>query len=569
MWGALLVAAVVALILLGWASVRSRRAWRLRKASDELESYVAGADRYVDMGVVLHVVDRDPLGEPLVAGAPPLRILRSHRFGGLLDRRTKSFCGPSMRPVVWYCSEQQEPLILHRDDMPDRIVARGAMGAGKTQVLAMRLILRVLFFTGFAVALGATAPTSPRLAMIREAVNQKVPADWIRWSERRSEYVFANGIRVQLVSTHQQSEAGGSPIQGFNWADCSSDEMQDSLAVDSDIEARGRSAPGGRYRRFCSVTSKDSSDYRTWVDFIIASGEWAIYQMKGPSNPFTHLEYWEKLARTMDPRAYKRKVLAEDVGPERQLYSTWERAKNLWPVPLGATDVTSEIMARWGRNITILIGHDPGKLHDVSVLLKAYRLPRQRQHVWFVVDEVTTDGTTTEEHVHALLRRLRERWQVNDLDWKGRPVKDGPIALVRADPYSNSGAGDVRPDRSVYTVFRQHGLIIHPAAYVANATKAQVGNIPKEGRIDMVRRLLCSAVFERRLFVACNDNREPAAPFLVKAFEAMERDASGKAEGEKKDLRDKSHWPAAVGYALWALERPRLGPGADVDEEAV
>ena len=31
------------------------------------------------------------------------------------------------------------------------------------------------------------------------------------------------------------------------------------------------------------------------------------------------------------------------------------------------------------------------------------------------------------------------------------------------------------------------------------------------------------------------------------------------AERDKKDANDRSHWPAALGYALWSVEAKRLG----------
>jgi hypothetical protein len=65
----------------------------------------------------------------------------------------------------------------------------------------------------------------------------------------------------------------------------------------------------------------------------------------------------------------------------------------------------------------------------------------------------------------------------------------------------------------------------------------------------------------RRLLVACDDTGRPAAPALVKALESMERNAEDRGEHEKKNGDDLSHWPAAVGYALWQIEHPRLAMG--------
>ena len=42
----------------------------------------------------------------------------------------------------------------------------------------------------------------------------------------------------------------------------------------------------------------------------------------------------------------------------------------------------------------------------------------------------------------------------------------------------------------------------------------------------------------------------------------MEKDAAGRAEHEKKDENDLSHWPCSVGYGLWQLEHQRMGQAA-------
>src|SRR5690606_30029087 len=131
-------------------------------------------------------------------------------------------------------------------------------------------------------------------------------------------------------------------------------------------------------------------------------------------------------------------------------------------------DVTADLLRPWGQNLHVLVGHDPGKLFDVSVLLKAYRLRGQQEHGWFVVAEVTTEQTTTEQHVAELLKALRSpKFRCNELDWRGKPVEGGRRAFVRADPYSENGAGD-QPDRQVYAVFKRNGLAILPAQMKAS-----------------------------------------------------------------------------------------------------
>jgi hypothetical protein len=195
-----------------------------------------------------------------------------------------------------------------------------------------------------------------------------------------------------------------------------------------------------------------------------------------------------------------------------------------------------------------LLGHDPGQLYDVSLLLKCYDVRGER--LWWVIDEITTKQTTSEEHVVAVTRRLRERWDME------HDEVDSDRVLVRCDPYGDS---DARTDLSVYTVWRNAGYKILSAAY--NAKGQGKGRVPKDAGIEMVNRLLCAASGKRRLFVACDDKGKSAAPKLVEALEMSERDESGKAETQKKGEGDLSHWCAALRYALWPYERVKSSRG--------
>lgn len=557
---------LVAAAALG-SCLRSNHTQRRRQAERDIEKVVDGASRFVDMGVVLRVVRMDlENGKELLAGQPPLVVLREHRRGGVVDTAAvpPHFIGPSRAPVVWYCGEDAEDLILHPDTLPDRLLVYGSEGAGKTTAQAMWAGLRMLEFTGEGREIGLTAPTEARLDHLYKAITKLWPASWYRYVGDDGCFYVVNNTTVRLVSTHQQSSKEGSRVQGYNWSAHGGDEMQDQIEYDGDIEMRGRSANRGRYKRFNTCTAKDAPGWRSYRDRVLSKPKhWALRRLIGPRSPFVWPSVWEDRKDTLSEREYKRRVLAQDVGPERMLYSSWERGDhdspgNLRPVPPNAVDVTSEVLAKWGPNLTVLVGHDPGKLFDVSIFLKAFRLPRNPKLFWWVVGEVTTEQSTTETHVMELLRYARERWHVNTVDWKGRPVEGGPRMLVRADPYSDSGASDSAPSRSVYTIFRQAGILIHAAAYVAKTNKIAVGKVPKEGRIEMMNTLLHSAKKERRLFVDCDDRRQPVAPSLVEALETSERDEAGKAEAQRKDRRDMSHWPAAAGYALWVLERPRM-----------
>jgi hypothetical protein len=554
----LLVAAMVLAVSV------SGNAWKRRAVERQIEADADESDRYVDMGVLLSVVAMDlERGHELEPGKPPVRILRQHRLGGMLDTWTRKIVGPSERPRYWQCSPAQEPLIIHDDTRPVWSLIQGSEGAGKTVSLPMWLYCRVIEHCGHDREIGVTAPVFSRLAHVKKAIATLWDARWYRWKERDQSYRFRAGPVVQLVSAHQQSENAGSPIQGANWVACASDELQDHHDREADIVARGRSAPGGKYKRLCTSTFKDSTEWRDFRGVAEKAPDWTVTRMLGLESPFVWPAHWERFRNNgITAREYQRRVLAMDVGPEAQLYHCWSRSvdgapANLRPVPLGAEDVTAEMLAPYaaaGERLSILVGHDPGKRQHVSMFLKAYRFRADKIVRWFVVDEVTTVDATIEKHVDEVLARARTKWHAHQLDRRNQADPTSGRMLVRADPHTRSG--DDHPDATMYTVWRARGVKVRAAAYKPGSTEP--GVIKREARFNLINTLLCDVNGVRRLLVACDDTGKAAAPHLVKALETMERNAEDKGEHEKKNGDDLSHWPAAVGYALWQIEHPRL-----------
>ncbi len=530
--------------------------------------------RFIDLAVELRVVRASPSGKTSLAGKPPLSVLRTHRLGGRWDCKLRRFSGAPRRRVVWHVSERQEAVILDRGTERTRKLLYSAEGGGKTVTAGMWAIVQVihLAMAGVFVAGGATAPTGKRLKTLVAAVCERIPVDsprarregsWATYFANEHELRFVTGHVVQFRATKKASEATGSPVQGYTWAFSVDDELQDTVenGADPDIEARLRGVQVSR--RLGTATAKDSPRWRSFRDEKQATGDWQIERIQFHENPFVWPDHWDRMKRNMSPREWLRRGLAMDVGPERMTYTSWDREHNLRPIPqLGAEDVTTQVLAQWGQNLSLLVGHDPGKLCDVSLMLKAYRLHGQPRHVWFVVDELTTDQTTTEQHVVALLKVLQEKWACNLEDWRGNRSASGKQAFIRADPYSNSGNDNRSPDKSVYTIFRKYGLAILPAALKASVTETKVAAVPKDAGISMVNGLLMNAANERRLFIACDDKRQPVAPKLVEALEMSERDGDGDAETQRKDRYDLSHWPASLRYALWTLEKPRMSEAA-------
>lgn len=534
-------------------------AWKLRKLQTELEEFVDDSAHMVDYGVLLRVVERIDGPSHLQINGQSLRVIAEHRFGGMVDTRlpVPQFVGPSLNPVVWHASPQQARLILHDDSDPLRMLVYGAMGGGKTATLSKWIGLRVLELMGTngdkAVQIGATAPTNDRALMIKQACMQDFPDSWYRWSERTSTFLFHNKVQVKCISTHMQNKAEGSRIQGWNWPACASDEIQDSIAADPDIEARGRAAPNGRYKRIATATAKDDPLWRTWADAVRVSPVWGTAHLEGMQNPFVDPRFWSDLRSTMSERDYKRRVLAMDIGPERMVYTSYDRSENLRPLPMiGSEDVTASVLSKYAINRPMLIGHDPGTIQDVTLLIKALRRNGSAMHDWWVIGEVVTEQSTTEAHIAELLKDLRRRG-LHGVDHKGRPLEGVPTVFGRGDPYGDRENGT---HKSVYTQFKNAGIDLRPATYKPGANTP--GRVPKEAGIDMVNRLLCDANGVRRLFIAVGEDGRPLAPRLVHAIETSERDAEGKAETQAKNKHDVSHYLAALRYALWELERPRF-----------
>jgi len=550
--------------------VLTNTSWRRRQIIRDLAANVEGADRFVDVGVVLRVVVQDVNGAELIEGKPKLRVIREHRFGGIVDTKLAQpdIIGPSQTPKIWHCSEEQERIILHPDSEPLGQLVYGSEGAGKTTAAVMWTYLRWLELLGERREIGCTAPTQTRIeTVLREFCLQFSPA-WFRYQSSTGTITLCDGTRVRLVSTYRQSKAQGSPVQGFNWSACVRDEGQDQVDVHEDIESRGRSAKDGKYKQLITATAKDDPTWRTLRDQLDAAKRkdgaslWIRRTLFGRASPFIDPTFWDSKEKTMSRREYDRRVLAKDVGPERATYPDWNREQNLITVPeIGWTDVTAAELRANGPANNLLVGHDPGTLWDVSLPMRAfvknqhYQAYTRGKHrpFWVVVGEVNTEQSTTETHIAKFLGHVRKEWGLNLLNSSGKTSPDAPQILVRADPSSEA---ENRTHKSIYTQWANAGVRIKPAAW--NATNTGHGKVPREAGVEVINTLIRNAAGETRLYVARKPDGSPVAPKLVAALESSERDSDGKAENSRKGAQDVSHWPAALRYALWAIERPRL-----------
>lgn len=535
----------VGLLLVG-ALVLTNLSMRRRQITRAWSETVEATDRYVDVGVDLHVVRADPKGKVLIEGARPMTILRTHPLGGIIDtkadppRFVEGEDGISKSPQQWFCSEDQEPIILHGDTAPIGTLALGGMGAGKTTAGVQWLYLRWLESLGTRKEGGVTAPTETRLSLVLNELFRMWPRSWWTYNTETKIVTLCDGFRIRGVSTHRQSASQGSRLQGYNWLFWLGDELQDQVGEFVDIQARLRAKADGQAKRLATATAKDFPEWRDLKSTMLGSGDWALHTLLGPRSPFVHPDHWERMKRSTNDRDYRRLVLAEDLSSESRLYYTFDRKESIRPIPLGARKITSLVLSRKTGNIqhALLFGNDPGAAKAATVFLDAYDV--RGEVLWWVRGELFTLHETTEQHAVKTLDIVRKRFGVNIR-------ADGERAHGRAMPV---GQAEDKPDLDLYRIYKRVGLDVKAAQYKKDGTGT--GVIKKESRIGMLNTLFCDAAGRRRLFIECDDRGVSVAPLLVAALETMERDDKGRAEHEEKNVRhDKSDLPAALGYALY------------------
>lgn len=539
---AVALAALVLAVLVLTAGTHRRRQMQKR-----LQDQIYAVDRYVDARVRLHVVAKSAT----TTDPASLPRLRSHDFGGWIDTKSSppklsKNPPPDVRagePCNWYCSENQERAIMHPDSAPAGTLALGGMGAGKTTAGVIWTYLRWLEHIGTREEGGITAPTQTRLDLVLAELFKLYPASWYRYTSSEGVVTMCDGTTIRAVSTYRQSASQGSRIQGFNWSWWLGDEMQDQVDEWVNIHARLRSAKSGRAKRLATATAKDDPKWRTFVETLTSSGDWIAQSMLGPDSPFVAAEHWASMFRSMTERDYRRLVLAEDLPAESRVYSTFDRKRNVRPIPLGARKITSIVLSRktGDRLHDSLAGHDPGAAKAGTVWLDAYELPgRKSDVVWYARAELFTLHKTHEQHATEAMKLTRDRFGCN-------VRRDAERAHVRCQPM---GAAEDKPDLDVFAIWKRIGFDIRASQY--SKSGQGVGSIKKESRIGVINTL-----FEKqRLFLECDDKGTCATPLLMAALETMERDHLGRPEHEEKVVKhDKSDLPAALGYALWPFEK--------------
>jgi hypothetical protein len=542
--------ALVAVLLAG--AVYRGVTYKKRRGDAELEEWSVGGDRYVNLGVELRVVVQDPKGDRLIRGKPKLCVVATHFAGGLYDTRTKTL-GPieRKRRHVWYASPAQAEIILHPDGDPLGQLIYGSEGGGKTETLPMWHFWRWLEHLGEGRYGGQLAPTVARLDVFLKAFRKRFPKAWYRYRSSKRLIQLCDGSSIELVSTHKQSEEQGSPVQGYGWSWCGMDEAQDSIKRWDDVENRGREAPErdgtAWFKQARTATAKDHSDWRSARDQLLTAESggrklWCKRTLLGVDSPFIPPKFWEDKRASMSSREFQRRILAQDLPPELAVYYGWSRERNVVPLPQIARDVTASVLAGYrsaiyrGAALGLLGGHDPGIIYNTSEVLRLVMFGDVP--TWVVVGELQTKQTTEREHAAELAKFAAERFYVN------HPKIEGPKLLCFVDPHGKSeGQSD----------YQTHYMPIQAAGIDTANPTPMVGRIKKTARVEMLNRLFETG----RLVVACDHNRQPVAPVLVKALESLQkRIGEDNPDGERrKDESDQTHAPAALAYALWPFEQ--------------
>jgi hypothetical protein len=404
---------------------------------------------------------------------------------------------------------------------------------------------------GLPLEAGATAPTVERLEPLIQGLVQSMPKDWYTYSAHKKLFSFAWGFRLRLVAAKPYSAAVGNPIQGWDWCCSASEEQQNAITAENDIEARGRRAPDGVYRRFVNATIPETEEWEHFLEEKQSMPDlWHLAKLRGPDNAFTHPDYWVKLQRTMGVRTYARLVEGRyDLPSDDARFPSFTEEYNTGPVPrVGARDVTQSIVGE-----AALLGHDPGASVAVSYVIKVYQVREGEETFdrYYVVDEIVSDRRTEAQHIRAVTEQLQK---YHNMQWGDI---DSPQVFGRCDPYGDS---DNKTDITVYTQWRAAGYRMEPAAY-SKKNPSRPGRVPREEAYEMLDTLFCDTAGRRRLVIATNELGKSCAPKLLHACKRLKRMTKAQENAHKGKPSDLTHYPAALKYALWLLEKPRALSG--------
>ncbi len=515
----------------------------LRLRRERVQELLMIRGRWIDTAIQLQLVRRFGPGQTDFRGEEVLPSVYGGRFDRLLRMYVKpdeSNGGPLQAQIV-QCHEGQLPLLLHNNPAHLRVVALGSPGAGKT-FAAVRRALRNALDRPNSIG-GMVGPTGDRrLILWRDFLELAEPLGFVKEVRpSKKEITLYNGTVIQVLAAGKPSRARGNPIQGRSWDWCVVDESQnveeDAMA---EISTRGRRA-GSSYRIYETCTNASVPEFRLRLERYKESPQVTIVRFKGTMNPWVEPAYWERLRGDLSERDFTQLIDVEDVALEQLVYNQFVYGENLRPLPSPHDpdwiDITKSLtLELYDHAASWVVGQDFGVLVNASILLKAFR-PRtpfgpdtKAPVTWWACDEITSWEQTAS--VHAMM--IKERYpEVNDL-------------LVIADPHFNTKEAD----KSDYHQFRQARLNIVPSVH---------GQIPVKHRLTMVNSLLRDANKKHHLYISCDSTKRPSCQKLVEAMMSLQYDHTGRPQPPRKDRKDVTHWPDALGYGLYPFERLRGG----------
>lgn len=476
--------------------------------------------------------------------------------------------------MVWTVSKQQLAPVnfFNTDELGNplekrsRFVLVGGVGSGKSET-GVRAIGRFQFDYRDA-HIGVVAPTANKLGITWRKFLRLLHPSWI--SDVRMAplmeppfILLKNGNKFQFLTASAPSKQKGTQIHGLDWIGALIDEEEQcSDAAVGDVYDRGREAVDGWYPVISTCTISDDPEFRARLEKYEKKQSVIDYHMSIYANPYVTKEYIELQKERHTERDFAQRVLAQKQKPQRATYPSYSIDTHVRPLPdvlsAGVVDVTKNVVGA-----EYLIGHDMGENFDVSVILKAYEIAGER--IWYVLNELTTERTTSDEHAAELVEFLQQTYGAHMLQRTraGKLEVDpmSPQVVIRADPH---GTSEGKADETAYRYFQAYGFRIRPATYKKTknpANAADPGVIKVKARVAMLNVLFRNAAGRTRLYLAEASTGLAKAERLSNALSMSQNDEQFRPEKQRKDIHDLSHWPSSTGFALWGYEHARIGMG--------
>lgn len=515
---------------------------------ERLRRELAAQTEVVDIAARLKVWRRGADGVARPAETLP-RI-----WGGRFNRLAQSYTGASPERVATFrCHPGQLELLL-ADGPEVRTLALGAPGGGKSFAAEIKAILCMLDWPNEVG--GIVAPTEKRRGILfQDMLDHLQPLGWIEHVSLGSKLEpptirLINGAAAQFVSTHQQSKATGTPLQGYSWRWAVEDEHQNmSTKACQEVNFRGRRV-GGDYRIFSTATDQYIPEFQLrleeWYRNNPVSGVAKLLSFPGESNVFAAEDNWEMQRAFLSHEDYERLIEGKHHAQQGTIYRAFAHEHNVRALPDVRHDVTAELtQAKYGHPYTVVIGTDLGSTVNASVVLKAFR-DIDGGVYWYVIDEIVTEECTAQRHALAILGKIDRAARLGPAS--PTPGYRSLDAVVVLDPHCDRK----EHDRSDKKLIEAEGL---------KCEWAGAPPIAQKHRFAMVNSLWCDATGKRRLFVARDGAGKAVAPRLVNSAKLYRYEDVG-----KKGPGDLSHYTDDLGYGLYPFERIRGNPEAVAEQ---